>query len=154
MLSILTFTVKDTLFGFNALQIKEINDTHDYSVVPGSDQQIRGILNIRGKIITIFDLSQILGWDTTATTSTIKNIIFKTEHETENLDPEYQIHYTSNDIFGFMVEKINDIVEIAEESLQPPPANIDKIAKEYIKGVVRLKEGLVTLLKVENLIEN
>ena len=154
MLNILTFTINGVLFGFNVLQIKEINDSNNYTEVPKADKNVRGILNIRGQIITIFDMKQIFRWGTTEISSSTKNIIFKTEHETENLPPEYQLHYSSNDIFGFMVEKINDIVEVSADALLPPPANIDKIAKEYIHGIVQLKEGIVTLLKVEKLIEN
>ena len=153
MHNILVFTINEQLFGFNVLQIKEIDDSRSYFVVPKSDKSIRGILNIRGQIITIFDLRQIFGWDATTLTGSTKNIIFKTEHETEFLNTEYQLH-TSNDVFGFMVEKICDIENVSDDSIQPPPANVDRISKEYITGVVELKEGILTLLDVEKLIEN
>ena len=151
MLNILTFTINNAKYGFNILQVKEVNDNLNYSVVPTSDKRIRGLLNIRGQIITIFDLKMILGLGEAFFSKTTKNIILKSESETENLVKEYQIKLSSNDVIGFMVDKVNDVIELEKVRIQPPPANN---TKKYIQGIVQFDNELLTILNVNEMALN
>ncbi len=85
MKQITTFYVGNTFCGVNILQAKEINDHMNYTMVPDSPEYIKGLLNLRGQIITVFDLAKRLGRDATIINNDTRNLILKTDKEAAEL---------------------------------------------------------------------
>ncbi|HOD54417.1 MAG TPA: chemotaxis protein CheW [Candidatus Cloacimonadota bacterium] len=153
MLQLTTFYVGDTLFGVNILQVKEINNQMKYTPVPDSANFIKGLFNLRGQIITIFDLAKRLGRPDTEIQGKTRNLILKTDIETTLIRDKNKLEEIGSDAVGFIIDKIGDVIEIDENDIQQAPANVGDISKEFIKGVVELKSDLLILLNVQEIIK-
>ncbi|MCK9328284.1 MAG: chemotaxis protein CheW [Candidatus Cloacimonetes bacterium] len=153
MIQLTTFYVQDTLFGINILQVKEINNQMKYTPVPDSADYIKGLFNLRGQIITIFDLAKRLGREDTMIGDKTRNLILKTDQETTLIREQFDIPEIGNDAVGFIIDKIGDVIEIDEEMIQSAPANVGDISKEFIKGVFELKDELLIILNVNEAIK-
>lgn len=152
MIQLTTFYVGDTLFGVNILQVKEINNQMKYTLVPDSADFIKGLFNLRGQIITIFDLAKRLGRKDTEIKEKTRNLILKTDTETATIRDKHKIEEIGTDAVGFIIDKIGDVIEIDENDIQQAPANVGDISKEFIKGVVELKSELLIILNIEEII--
>jgi purine-binding chemotaxis protein CheW len=141
------------MFGVNILQVKEINNQLRYTTVPDSAFFIKGLFNLRGQIITIFDLAKRLGREDTKIQEKTRNLILKTDTETSLMRDKFNLEEIGNDAVGFIIDRIGDVVEINEEDIQQAPANVGDISKEFIKGVVELKNDLLIILNVEEIIK-
>jgi len=149
MVQFTTFYVGETFFGINILQVKEINNHMKYTPVPDSYDYIKGLFNLRGQVITIFDLARRLGREACEIKNTSRNLILKTDAETDTLRKQGLLkEKTGVDAVGFIVDKIGDVVEIDESRIAPPPANVGDISKEFIVGVVEMEKDLLILLNV------
>ncbi|MDD3050566.1 MAG: chemotaxis protein CheW [Candidatus Cloacimonetes bacterium] len=149
-----TFYVGNTFFGINILQVKEINNHMKYTPVPDSYDYIKGLFNLRGQVITIIDLAKRLGRELTEINSFSRNLILKTDTETESLrDQGLLKEKIGTDAVGFIVDKIGDVIEVDDSAIDPPPANVGDISKEFIHGVVEMDNDLLVLLNVPVIIE-
>lgn len=149
-----TFYVGDTFFGVDILQVKEINSQLRYTPVPDSANYIKGLLNLRGQIITIFDLAKRLGRDNSEIISTTRNLVLKTDSETYPLREQGKLNtLIGNDAVGFLIDRIGDVIEVEDDRIDATPANVQNVAKEFIDGVIELENDLLILLNVSELVE-
>ncbi|MBY0405682.1 MAG: chemotaxis protein CheW, partial [Cyanobacteria bacterium] len=79
--SFATFHLNEQLFGIDILLIREINKQLDISIVPHSPNYIRGLVNLRGQIVTILDLNKRLSLGDSVLSGNSHNVILKTEAE-------------------------------------------------------------------------
>lgn len=150
------FRLGDIYLGINIVLIREINRSSDCIPVPSSQEYIRGLLNIRGRVITLFDLKRRLGWRCESTAEGVDsskgyNVILKTRNEVQAIDDQMADHYcTWEDPVGLTVEELGDVMEIDEESVLPPPATLEGISAQFVQGVVEQQNRLLILLNVRN----
>lgn len=115
------------------LSIQEINRLFEITPVPQAPDYVRGILNLRGQIITIIDLGKKAGISPTELSDTSRNIIVDSRGE--------QI--------GFLVERIGDVVQADWNDVEPPPANMGGVQGKFFKGVLKTEDTLIGILDVE-----
>lgn len=154
-----TFMLGDLYLGINILLVREINRSLECTPVPGAPDYIRGMLNIRGRVITLFDLKQRLGW---SQTSAIKkpanqqesvrkqyNVILKTHGEVLQIQRELaNQHCVWEDPVGVVVDQLGDVRDIVDDNIQPPPANLKGISAHFVQGVVEFERNLLVILNV------
>lgn len=133
-----TFYVGQALCGMDILKVQEINKLMDMTTVPQAPDYVMGILNLRGQIVTIIDLSKKLNLGQSELGDMSRNIIV-------NAGEEY---------IGLLVSRISDVVEVAQDKVEPPPANIGGIQGKFFKGVFKTKERLIGILDLETVLEN
>lgn len=156
-MQLITFFLGKSYFGINILQVREINNLLRYTEVPDSSPFIRGLLNLRGQIITIFDLAGRLGRPVTEIREKTRNLIMKTDAETEYLREQGLLgpgHMIGTDALGFVVDAVSDVVEVEESNIQPPPPNISGIEAKFISGVAEMKSELLIILNIKSLVES
>lgn len=142
-----TFRLGDRLFGLDLMVIREINRTLDITRVPQAAEHIRGLINLRGQIVTILDLGVRLGLPRQEILEASHNIILKTNAELASLRSEgARPQSTANDLVGFLVDAIGDVVEAGEAALEPPSANVSEAEARYLSGVIKTDAGLLVLL--------
>jgi len=150
------FRLGDIYLGINIVLIREINRSSNCTPVPGCEDYIRGMLNIRGRVITLFDLKRRLGWsdDSHADVAGKRkgyNVILKTHDEVQVIDGETAEHQcTWEDPVGLTVDELDDVTEIDEDSILPPPANLEGMSADFVQGVVEQQERLLILLDVKH----
>lgn len=153
MKQVTTFFLGETFCGVDILRAKEINDHMKYTPVPDSPDFVKGLLNLRGEIITIFDLAKRLGRKETEIKEQTRNLIIKTDSEaSELIEQDLLQDRIGNDAVGFIVDKIGDVISVNDSDIKPAPANVGNIAGEYISGVVELEDNLLVILDLEELI--
>ncbi|MBF0446309.1 MAG: purine-binding chemotaxis protein CheW [Magnetococcales bacterium] len=154
-----TFILGDFHLGIDIILIREINRSMVVTPIPGAPPFIRGMLNIRGKIITLYDLKQRLGWEDTE--SKIKgqdgqpirpfNVILKTHDEVLRLNKASADKCQWEDPVGMMVDKLGDVHELSREEIMPAPANLKGISADFVEGVVEFKDNLLVLLNMASI---
>jgi purine-binding chemotaxis protein CheW len=137
-MKILSFRLQEELFGIELTYVKEINRNIEFTSVPRSQKNIVGLFNMRGKIVTIFNLAEILGYDVTLTEDRATCIILKSIDE-------------GPDIRGFLIDKSGDVIDVNEEICEKAPANMDMNETKYIKMIVRLDTELLRVIDPESL---
>ena len=142
-----TFNLDDQLFGLDIHFVREINRHLDLSPVPHAPQYIRGLINLRGQIVTVMDLKRRLGFESSGLTEQTHNLIIKTNAERGHYEEEEE-DCLIPDKLGLLVDDIGDIVSVESDQILPPPANAGKIDGAYVTGVVRLKDSLLTILSM------
>ncbi len=135
-MQISTFYLGDVLYGIDINRVQEINKLADITSVPLSPAYVKGVLNLRGRIVTVIDLAYKLSKRHAKDSEDSKNIIVESKGE----------------YIGLLVDKIWDVVHADEDKMNPPPANIGGIQGKYFKGVIQRERELVGILDIERVL--
>lgn len=109
--------------------VKEIIRLTEITPVPQSRSYVKGIINLRGKVVTVLSLAQKLGISRTETTTDAQRIII-IEH--------------GENVLGFLVDAVNEVLRIPEDTIEPVPLNLPE--GEYLMGIGKIKGQLLLLL--------
>lgn len=129
---ILTFYICDNLIGINVKLIKEINRNIEYTPVPEARPHIIGLFNMRGQVVTLFNLSNLIGLSGESKSDRLTCIILK--------EPGYP------DQVGFQIDRPGDVIDIDKDDFESPPANINGFESEFLSSVVKLKDELLIVI--------
>lgn len=138
MEKILSFRIGDRLFGIDINVIKEINRNIEYTIVPGAADNVIGLFNMRGQIVTILSLSSIMGFGEEERKDKIMCLILKNLPNSPNQ-------------MGFQIQKTEEVIDIDQSTCEPPPANVDYNECKYIRQVARLKDELLMIIDTEKI---
>lgn len=143
-----TFTIGEHLFGINVLLIREINPNTSFTPVDLAPEYIRGLMNLRGQIITILDPAVRLGMPQRKITPASCCLVLKTTREVEDRKDATNLSgETVNDMVGLLVDSIGDMVTADTREIESPPANIGEIDGRFMLGVLKMKNRLLIILK-------
>lgn len=134
---LLTFAVGENVFGIDIKQTLGINRLDQITRVYQAPEFVRGIINLRGQVVSVLDLAVKLGGERTELTSQSRIIIVRDKYE---------------DI-GLLVDCVTDVVPMDRSSFEPPPANLGGILGSYFSGVYRKEAGLIGILDVATIID-
>ena len=129
-----TFRIDRHLLGLDVLGVREINRVVDMTPVPRAPEHVRGLVNLRGQIVTVFDLGARLGLGARLIGGATHNVILK------------------SDAVGLLVDAIGEVIQAEVEDIEAPPANVGGIEGEFINGVVKLEKELLVVLSAEKLL--
>jgi purine-binding chemotaxis protein CheW len=132
-----TFYVGGALCGINILNIQEINKHFEITRVPQASDYVEGILNLRGRIVTIVDLGKKLGLAPVGRNKDNRNIIVNSEDE----------H------IGLLVDAISDVVIAKREDIEPAPSNIGGVKGKYFQGVLKTEKQLIGILNIDEVLK-
>jgi len=148
-----TFYLDDALFGIDILVIREINRHLDMTKVHQVAEHVRGLLTLRGQIITMLDLGVKLGLEPRSITPESRGIILKTHDEILAQGIGHMVNeQTGTDQVGLLVDRVGDVGSVKETEIDSPPANIGEINGKYFSGVVKLDGELLSILKISEII--
>ncbi|MCG8563483.1 MAG: chemotaxis protein CheW [Desulfobacterales bacterium] len=132
-----TFYVGGAICGINILSIQEINKNFEITRVPQAADYIKGILNLRGRIVTIIDLGKKLGLSPVNSDKDNRNIIVNSEDE----------------LIGLLVDSISDVVLAKEDDIEPAPSNIGGVKGKYFQGVLKTEKQLIGILNIDEVLK-
>ena len=141
---VIVFTLKDTktkrseIYGVNVKQIQEIRNVEKITRLPKSPEFVKGIMNLRGQIITIIDVKQKLDFDTS---------------DMENENPSILISKINDQTLGFLIDDVDDVVRIDGKDIDRNTLENSDSAS-YLQGFVKTKDRIIILLDLEELILN
>ncbi|MGV1098866.1 chemotaxis protein CheW [Thiovibrio sp. JS02] len=128
------FLLDETHCGIDISRVQEINDDLTITPVPLAPDYVLGIMNLRGRIVTVIDLSRKLGFRKAEIGRTGRIIIVRWQ----------------NEYAGMLVEKVTEILAIDSGEIAEPPSNIRGLQGSFFRGVVK-KNGkeLLAVLDLE-----
>ena len=115
-------------------EVGDIVDVEELTPVPRSNETIRGLINVRGKILTLIDLRAFFGQRIMPFRKNEAAITFE---------------YRGED-YALAVDKVRDIINLNEASLQTNLPNLSKTIRSCSKGIYRLDKALVLVLSMAN----
>lgn len=149
-----SFRIDEHLFGINILTVREIIRNVNFTPVERSPESVRGLLNLRGQIITVLDLGPALGLPLREIGPETRCVIIKTADEVAALIEQGLLtEEMSGEAVGLVVDGISDVVDVGEDVLEAPPANANGIDCAHLKGVVKLDSKLLLVLTLKGLVD-
>lgn len=149
-----SFLMNGHLFGLDILLVREIIRNVDYTPVEHAPDSVRGLLNLRGQIITVLDLGPIMGLPKRDSSDSTRCIILKTDEDIAPLREAGLItDELQTDAIGLLVDGISDVVAVEEGTIDSPPANANGVDSDYLNGVIKLEGRLLLVLALKPLVD-
>ena len=125
-----TLEVAGQLFGLDVATVQEVLSFHEYTSVPLAPRSIGGLFNLRGQVIPAVDLRVQLGLPPRELDGPAMNVIVRTEEESVSL----------------LVDRIGEVVELDDDTFEPPPDTLTGPSRELITGAFKLDGRLMLAL--------
>ncbi len=148
-----TFYLDERLFGLNINLVGEINRNIDITTVQLSPGFVRGLINLRGQIVTILDFAGCLGLGAHTVTKKSRCIILKSSAEYYQNNAVVQGESSSREMIGFVVDEIGDIVQADKTMMAKPPANVGEVDGRFLSAVIKLDNDLVAVLDISQVLK-
>ncbi|MEB0140737.1 MULTISPECIES: chemotaxis protein CheW [unclassified Undibacterium] len=134
----LTFILAGEVYALGILNIKEIIQYGDLTEVPMMPNFIRGVINLRGKVVPVVDLTARFGRGVTAVARRTSIVIIEM----------LQADGDEVQSLGVMVDAVNEVVDIAAADIEPPPAFGARIRPDFISGMARRGGRFIIVLNL------
>ncbi len=131
----LTFTVQKEEYGVDIMTVREIKGWTETTRLPNAPEFMRGVMNLRGLIIPIFDLSARFNHGLTEATP--KHVVIILAVKDRNI--------------GILVDAVSDILDASSEQIKPAPTADNTTDSAFINGLISVADRMVVLLDVEHL---
>lgn len=141
----LTFLLGGEAFAIGILNIKEIIDYGEVTEVPMMPEFIRGVINLRGRVVPVVDLAARFGRGSTQIAKRTGIVIVETTESHEDVEEVQQ------DI-GIMVDAVNEVVDINGQDIEPAPAFGARIRPDFINGMAKRDGHFIILLNVNRVL--
>lgn len=128
-----TFTVDDLLFGVEVIEVQEVIRFQHMTRVPLAPPVIRGLINLRGQIVTAIDLRTCLGLPPRNSDELPMNVVIRGTEGSVSL----------------LVDSIGDVIEVSEDAFEAPPSTMHPAQRDVIDAVCKLPGRLLLVLDPE-----
>lgn len=136
----LTFSQGKKIYGIQITNIKEIIEYGEITDVPMTADYISGVINLRGRVVPVINLSKRFTGQFSEITKRTSIIII----EIHNDDLQIEI--------GVTVDMVNDVLDVKSKEIEPAPRLGDQVNTDFISGMAKVNGKLLVLLKIENIL--
>ena len=134
----LAFILDNETYGIEILRVREIIGLMDVTTVPQTPEYMKGVINLRGKVIPVIDLR-------------LKFSMQEKEHTDETCVIVVEVNNTS---IGIIVDSVSEVLEITRGEIEESPHFGHDIDTSYIMGLGKVKEKIVILLDIEEILSS
>jgi len=138
----LTFTLGDEEYGIGILKIKEIIGMMPFTSVPQTPNFVKGVINLRGKVIPVIDLRLRFGMESIDYTDRTCIIVVEVEGEAGKI------------MIGIVVDTVSEVLNIKAEDIEETPAFGTKLNTDYIMGMAKIGGGVKILLDIDKVLKS
>jgi purine-binding chemotaxis protein CheW len=131
-----TFYLGEHCYGIDVLKVQEVVRSQPMTRVPLAHSAVRGLINLRGQIVTAIDLRQRLHLADLDAGNEPVNIVLQTDDGAVSL----------------LVDEIGDVLEVSPQQFELPPETLRGTSREFIRGVYKLSDRLLVILDPERII--
>lgn len=135
---LVVFNLENEKYSVKISQVQEIIRLQDITPIPQSPPFVEGVINLRGKIVTVIDLAKKFGLGETAKTKAARIIVVE----------------EASNVVGMMVDEVSQVVRVNDDQIEPASAIAASVGTEYIKGVCKLGEDLVIFLDLSKVLND
>ncbi len=136
----LTFTLAEEEYGIGILKIKEIIGMMPVTTVPQTPEFVKGVINLRGKVIPVMDLRLRFGMDSIDYTERTCIIVVEVEGTTGTIQ------------IGIVVDSVSEVLNIKGEDIEDTPTFGTKLNTEYILGMAKMEGSVKILLDIDRVL--
>ena len=133
----ITFAIGAEEYGVDIMAVREIKGWTETTTLPQSPPHVRGVINLRGVIVPIYDLRARFGMGSTEPTRSHVVIIVAVRAR----------------VVGLLVDAVSDILTVEPSAVRPVPELDRRSEDAFLSGLVALNERMVTLISLEQLFE-
>jgi purine-binding chemotaxis protein CheW len=133
---LVTFFLDREEYGMDVRQVQEIRRLTEITTVPRAPEFIRGVINLRGRILPVLDLKLKLGLGEVAASRAARIVVVRVRER----------------LIGLLVDGASQVPKIPVSRIEPPPEEVVERGGDYIRGVAKLDDRLIILVDLERLL--
>ena len=133
---IVSFRLANEEYGLDIMGVQEIILMGEITEIPEVPEFIRGLINLRGKVIPIVDLRKRFLLEACETTEHTRIVVVN----------------ASGSTLGIVVDAVNEVLRIEPSQIEPPPTSLVGVEQAYIKGLVKMADKIMILLNLDNIL--
>jgi purine-binding chemotaxis protein CheW len=138
MNSYLTFKLGEEEFAAHVSKVLSIMEMVKITKVPKSPEYMQGVINLRGQVLPVVDTRIKFGMTPTEFTANTCIVVMEVEVNGEYVQ------------VGTLVDSVQEVLEISEDQIQPPPSIGNKYKSEFISGMAKLDEKFIMMLDMDH----
>jgi purine-binding chemotaxis protein CheW len=138
----LTFCMADEEYGIGILKIKEIIGMMPITSVPRTPEFVKGVINLRGKVIPVIDLRLRFGMDAIDYTERTCIIVVEVDGQAGTVQ------------IGIVVDSVSEVLNIKGEDIEETPTFGAKLNTNYILGMAKMEGGVKILLDIDKVLNS
>ena len=136
----LTFSMADEEYGIGILKIKEIIGMMPITLVPQTPEFVKGVINLRGKVIPVVDLRLRFGMESIDYTERTCIIVVEIEAQSGTV------------MIGIVVDAVSEVLNIKADDIEDTPTFGTKLNTDYILGMAKMEGGVKILLDIDRVL--
>ena len=133
MRQLCTFVLGDLVFGIDVMSVQEVIRHQEMTPIPLTSSVVRGLINLRGQIVTAIDLRARLGLAPRTGETFPMNVVVR----------------TSDVVVSFLVDDIGDVLHVDDATFERVPETVSGLLREHVQGVHKLDGRLLLMLDAE-----
>jgi purine-binding chemotaxis protein CheW len=131
-----TFDIGGHTFGLDVVQVRDVFRSKKITNIPQSGEEVFGVLNLRGRIVTVINLYHKLGFPIDKDLDKLMNIVVEYNGES----------------YAFLIDKVGDVMSLTLDTFEEPPRTMSVNWKNMSKGIHRLEDKILILLDIEKVL--
>ena len=125
-----TFVLDREEYGVNVRQVQEIRRVSEITAVPRAPEFVRGVINLRGRILPVLDLKRKLGLGEVTIDRATRIVVV----------------HVQDRVLGLLVDGASQVLKVPVSRIEPPPDEVVERGGDYIRGVAKLEDRLIILI--------
>jgi purine-binding chemotaxis protein CheW len=131
-----TFLVREALCALDAAGVQEVIRVQSITPVSHAPEEVAGVINLRGKIVTLLDLGRILGFEKSAISRESRVFIIEDR----------------NEFLGVLVDRVGEVIEVERKQYDSLPLNIPPAQARFFTGICRNGGHVIALLNAREVL--
>ena len=137
----LTFAIGDEEYGLEILKVREIIGIMEITPVPHTPDYVKGVINLRGRVIPVLDLRLKFGMESKGYMDRTCVIVVEVQGQAGTIQ------------IGMVVDSVSEVLNISAGEIEPPPSFGANIETTYLLGMAKIKGKVKILLDIDKIIE-
>lgn len=136
----LTFELDGEVYGIGILKVQEIIGMMNVTKVPRTPDFVRGVINLRGKVIPVVDLRLKFGMEGREDTERTCIIVVQVERENVQV------------VMGVLVDEVSEVLDVSADQVEPPPSFGTSVDTAFLRGMAKIGDKVVMMLDVDHVL--
>jgi purine-binding chemotaxis protein CheW len=133
----LTFQLGEEVFAIDVVNVREILEFNSVTKVPKSPEYMRGVINLRGSVVPVFDMRLKFGMAATDKTINTCIVVVEVSFESEDI------------IIGALVDSVQEVFELEAGQIEPAPRIGTHLRTEFIRGMGKRDDRFIIILDID-----
>ncbi|MFW6428658.1 MAG: chemotaxis protein CheW [Desulfosalsimonas sp.] len=135
----LTFLLGEESYGIEILKVQEIIGMQTITRIPRTPEYVKGVINLRGKVIPVIDLRLRFGMEEAEVSRKTCIIVVQVTRAETSVT------------MGIVVDEVSEVLEISAEEIEPPPGFGTSVETSFVLGMAKIENSVKILLDIDRI---